>query len=94
MQNHIILHPRMFHEYVHIKLSLKSLLFKGDAAVGSLRGVIGQTGGICMQRQPTDARAERWGIRLHNTYVCFLVLCPPCVQFENHLNIAAIQMEL
>jgi hypothetical protein len=93
-QHHIILHPRMVHDYVHSKLSLKSLLFKGDAAVGSLRGVIGRAGGTNMQRRPTDARTERWGARLRNNYVCFLVLCPHCIQFESDANRAAIGMDL
>jgi hypothetical protein len=59
-QRHTILYPRMVHKYVRSKMSFKSLLFKGDAAVGSLCGVIGCTGGISMQRRPPDARTELW----------------------------------
>jgi hypothetical protein len=47
-----------------------------------------------MQRRPPYSRTERWGARLHKNYVCFLVLCPHCVQFENDANRVAIGIEL
>jgi hypothetical protein len=93
-QHHIILHPRVVNECVRSKLSLKSLILKGDSTGGSLHGVIGRTGGIGMQRRPTDVSTERWVARLRKNDVCFLVLCPPCVQLENDANSAAIGMEL
>jgi hypothetical protein len=47
-----------------------------------------------MQQRPTDGRPEGWSASLHKNDVCFLVLCHPCVRFENNTHRAAIGMEL
>jgi hypothetical protein len=47
----------MVHEYIHSKLSLKSLLFKGDALVRSLRCVIG-----CIS-STVATKTAHWSIR-------------------------------